>query len=108
MCPVNSNPPHRVAVLPWLRRPGQRLLVPNWLAITIGRWILAWRPLDDTELAHELEHVRQWQRYGLLFIPRYLRASWRAARAGGDRYRDNLFERAARAAARSAAARVRE
>jgi hypothetical protein len=99
---------HRVVVWAWLRPIGQRLLMPNWLAITIGRWILAWRPLDDTELAHELEHVCQWQRYGLLFIPRYLRASWRAARAGGDRYRDNLFERAARAAARSAAARVRE
>lgn len=91
-------------VWPWLRPVGQRLLLPSWLAITVGRWIFAWRPLNDAELAHELAHVRQWQRYGLLFIPRYLRASWRAVRAGGDRYRDNAFERAAQAAA----ARARE
>jgi hypothetical protein len=102
--PVNSNPPHRVLVWPWLRPTGQRLLLPNWLAITIGRWIFAWRPLEPAELAHELEHVRQWQHYGVLFIPRYLRASWRAANAGDDRYRDNIFE----AAAMRAATRVRE
>jgi hypothetical protein len=88
-----------VYVVPWLRRPGARLLVPNWLAITIGRRIFAWRPLDEVELAHELAHVRQWSRYGLLYIPRYLRASWRARRAGHDGYRDNPFERAAFAAA---------
>ncbi len=87
-------------MVPWLRRPGHRLLVSNWLAITVGHWILAWRPLDAAELAHEMEHVRQWQRYGVRFIPRYLRASWQAARRGGDRYRDNVFERAARAAAK--------
>ncbi len=98
----------RVVVWAWLRPIGQRLLMPNWLAITIGRWIFAWRPLDAAELAHELEHVRQWQRYGLLFIPRYLRASWRAARAGGDRYRDNAFERAAQAAATRAGETIPE
>ena len=90
---------HRVVVWAWLRPLGQRLLMPSWLAITIGRWIFAWRPLNNAELAHELEHVRQWQHYGVLFIPRYLRASWRAANAGGDRYGDNAFERAAREAA---------
>jgi hypothetical protein len=74
----------------------------DWLAITIGRWIFAWRPLDAAELAHELEHVRQWQRYGLVFIPRYLAESRRAARSGGDRYRDNRFEVEARAAEEAA------
>ena len=85
--------------MPWLRRPGHHLVLQNWLAITIGSWIFAWRPLDPVELAHEVTHVRQWQRYGLLFIPRYLRASWVAQRGGGDRYRDNKFEREAIAAA---------
>lgn len=76
----------------------QRLVLPNWAAITIGRWIFAWRQLDSAELAHELKHVEQWHRYGLLFIPRYLRSSWRAARAGRDRYFDNEFEKEAMAA----------
>ena len=73
----------------------QRLVLPNWLAITVGRRIFAWRELDMAELEHELTHVRQWARYGPRFIPRYLRASLRAARSGGDRYSDNPFERAA-------------
>jgi hypothetical protein len=94
------EPAHQLIVLPWLRRPGDHLLLPNWLAITIGKWIFSWRPLNDAELAHELTHVRQWHRYGLRFIPRYLRASWRAAwPEEGDSYRDNKFEVQARAAA---------
>jgi hypothetical protein len=76
--------------------------MPGWLAITIGRWIFAWRPLDEAELAHELEHVRQWRENGLRFIPRYLGESRRAARSGGDRYRDNRFEVEAHAAAEAA------
>lgn len=102
MSPAQETIDHRLLIIPWLKRPAQRFVLPDWLAITIGRLILAWRPLDDAELAHELTHVRQWQRYGVLFIPRYFRASWRAARAGGDRYRDNVFERAAMAAAERA------
>jgi hypothetical protein len=92
-------PPHRLIVLPFLRRLGARLIMPNWLAITIGRWIFAWRPLDPAELAHELEHIRQWRANGLRFIPRYLAESRRAAAGGGDGYRDNRFEVEARAAA---------
>jgi hypothetical protein len=90
---------HRLHVVPALRRIGAVLLLRDWLAITIGRDIWTWRPLDEAELAHELEHVRQWERFGLLYIPRYARASWRAVRAGGHWYRDNAFEIAARAAA---------
>lgn len=75
------------------------MFVQGWLAITIGRHIWSWRDLDERELAHELCHVRQWRRYGARFIPRYARASWRAWRAGGDPYRDNAFEVAARQAA---------
>lgn len=103
MSPTDSDrqPIHRLIVLPWLRRPGGRLLMRDWLAITIGRWIFCWRPLDEAELAHELAHVRQWQRHGVRFIARYLGASRAASRAGGERYRDNPFEIEARAAAES-------
>ena len=90
---------HRLHVLPWLRAIGGRVLIPGWLAMTVGRDIVSWRPLSPAELAHELEHVRQWDRYGIRFVARYGRASWRAAQAGGHWYRDNAFEVAARAAA---------
>jgi hypothetical protein len=39
------------------------------------------------------------------FVPRYLAASWRARRSGGDWYRDNPFEREAQAAAEALADR---
>jgi hypothetical protein len=93
------TPGHRLHVVPRLRRIGAAMLVRDWLAITIERDIWTWRALSDAELAHELEHVRQWGRHGLLYIPRYARASWRAMRAGGNWYRDNEYEIAARAAA---------
>jgi hypothetical protein len=94
---ARSQPPHRVHVLRALQRPG-RILLPNWLAITFGRDIWTWRPLDERELRHELEHVRQWRRYGSTFAVRYLRASLRSWRAGSGWYRGNAFEVAARAA----------
>ena len=81
--------------------------MPGWLAITIGRSIFGWRPLDDVELAHELAHDRQWRTNGLRFIPRYLAESRRAAAGGGDRYRDNRFEVEARAAADAVRSRTR-
>jgi hypothetical protein len=96
------SPAYHLHVLPWLRGPGGRVLVHGWLAITIGDHIWAWRDLDTQELAHELCHVRQWRRYGARFIPRYMRASWRAWQAGADPYRDNAFEVAARRAAAAA------
>lgn len=73
----------------------QRFVLPNWTAITIGHRIFSWRKLDDVELAHELKHVEQWKKLGLRFIPAYFMASFRASRSGGDRYRDNQFEREA-------------
>jgi hypothetical protein len=94
----SSEPRYRLHIVPATRRIGH-LFLPGWLAITIGRDIWSWRALTSPELAHELCHVRQWQRYGLRFIPRYVRASWRAWSAGGDPYRDNAFEVAARRAA---------
>lgn len=92
------SPPHCLHVWPWTRRPAQRFLLPHWEAITIGRHIISWRPLSEVDLAHELKHVEQWSQLGLLFVVRYLRAGRAAARAGGDRYRDNPFEVEARAA----------
>jgi hypothetical protein len=90
---------YRVIVFPPLRLIGQRFILPNWLAITIARWIFAWRPLDDAELAHELCHVRQWHEHGFFgYIAAYLGESRRARSAGKDRYRDNKFEVEARAA----------
>ncbi len=88
---------YRLHVRPPLRRIGA-LLMRDWLAITIGKHIWAWRPLTDRELRHELAHVRQWRAAGMLFPLRYLVASITAGRAGSGWYRGNQFEREARAA----------
>ncbi len=92
---------HRLHVWPWLRPLG-RLLLPDWLAITIGRDVLAWRDLSERELRHELAHVAQWRRHGWTLPVRYALESFRAWRAGESWYRGNRFEVEARAAERSA------
>jgi hypothetical protein len=92
-------PSYRVHVWGWLKAPAQRLLMPDWLAITIGNDIFAWRALDDAELGHELVHVRQWRANGVAYIWRYYQASNAAQKAGLDRYRANSFEVEAYAAA---------
>lgn len=66
------------------------------LAMTLGHIVLGLdaTSLDVTQL-HELVHVRQYERWGPLFIPAYL-ACWLVLRlAGKDGYRDNPFEREA-------------
>lgn len=98
---MSHSPGHRVHIWPWLRRPG-RLLLREWLAITLGRHILAWRNLDARELRHELAHVEQWRRHGLGLVPRYALESLRAMRSGAGWYRGNRFEVEARAAEASA------
>ena len=90
---------HRVHVWPWLRPLGS-VVLPDWLAITIGSQIYTWRALNEAELAHELAHVRQWKRIGLAFPLIYFAASLRARRAGKRWYHDNPFEKEARDAAR--------
>jgi len=92
-------PPYHCVVLPFLRPLGERFVMPTWLAMTIGPLIFSWRKLDPVELAHEVQHVRQWRREGLMYIPRYFAASDAAVKAGKDRYWDNSFEVEARAAA---------
>ena len=89
---------HRVHVIPGLRRLGGRLL-PNWLAITLGRDIFCWRELSPVELQHELQHVRQWSRYKVIFPLVYLGASVAALVARRGWYQGNRFEVEARAAA---------
>lgn len=93
--------PHRLHVWPWLRRPG-KLLLREWLAITIGRDVMAWRQLSARELRHELAHVEQWRRHGWTLPPRYAAASFLAWRSGQGWYRGNRFEVEARAAEGSA------
>jgi hypothetical protein len=93
-----TRPRHRVVVWGWTRRLGG-LALRDWLAITLGGTIVAWRALEDEELEHELEHVRQWRRHGVTFPVRYLAASIGARRAGKRWYADNRFEIEAREAA---------
>lgn len=87
--------PPRIHVWPWLRRVGG-VALHDWLAITLGRHIFAWRDMTERELRHELVHVEQWSRHGWRFPVAYLAASLRARRRGEHWYRDNPFEREAR------------
>lgn len=68
-------------------------------AITLGHVVLGRdaRALARTR-AHERVHVRQYERWGPLFLPAYVAASAWAAMRGGHFYDDNVFEREARAA----------
>lgn len=75
----------------WPRRLGW-----PYRAITLGHVVLAVDELDDETIRHELVHVRQYERWGPLFIPAYLLASLLARLRGGHPYRDNPFEVAAR------------
>jgi hypothetical protein len=69
-------------------------------AMTLGHVVLGC-VVDglDACRAHELVHVRQYERWGPLFIPAYLGCSAYIWLRGGDAYRDNPFEREAYAVA---------
>lgn len=66
-------------------------------AITFGHVIVA---VDQAQLnhsrAHEQVHVRQYERWGILFFPLYLGSSLGQLLRGRQPYRDNRFEREAR------------
>lgn len=66
-------------------------------AITLGHVIVAVTRGDlQRSLAHELVHVRQYERWGVLFFPAYAASSlWQWLR-GGRAYWDNCFEIEAR------------
>ena len=68
----------------------------RFAAITLGHVIIGLdaRCLDNCR-AHEHVHVRQYERWGVLFFPLYLASSaWQWAHRR-DPYRDNVFEREA-------------
>jgi hypothetical protein len=72
------------------------------LAITFGHVVLGLTHSDLAESrVHEHAHVRQYERWGVLFFPLYLASSSAQLLGGRDPYRDNAFERQAfQAAAR--------
>lgn len=77
-----------------------RRLIPlkgGALALTVGHVVLA---RDERAMArcrtHERVHVRQYERWGPLFIPAYVLASIVAFLQGRHYYLDNIFEREAR------------
>jgi len=69
-------------------------------AMTLGHVILA---VDRSALVqlrqHERVHVRQYERWGPLFVPAYLLSSLLQLLRGRNPYRENHFERQAYAAA---------
>lgn len=62
--------------------------------------------IDDETFEHELVHVRQYELWGPLFVPIYLIVSLWARTRGGNAYRDNRFEVAARGGRYSGGGRV--
>ncbi len=63
------------------------------MAMTLGHTILGKTDAAlDVARDHEMVHVRQYERWGPLFIPAYLLASLWQWLAGRDAYRDNPFE----------------
>jgi hypothetical protein len=65
-------------------------------AQTLGRYVFAREPLSPQFVEHELEHVRQWQRLGPLFLPAYLASSVSALARHRHPYWTNRFEVSAR------------
>lgn len=71
-------------------------------AITLGHAVFGRdeRALQVTR-AHERVHVRQYERWGIAFVPAYLTASLVLLLLGRDGYRENPFEREAYAVDRA-------
>jgi hypothetical protein len=77
---------------PRLARLLNRLWLPA-MAITLGHSVLAQtRGSLDVTRTHERIHVRQYERWGPLFIPAYLGLWAILSLQGRDGYRDNPFE----------------
>lgn len=64
-------------------------------AQALGRYVLSRDPLSPDMLAHEFEHIRQWERFGPFYLPIYFGWSAVAALRGKRAYWDNGFELAA-------------
>jgi len=66
------------------------------LAITFGHVVLGVRHSDLAEArGHEHAHVRQYERWGVLFFPVYIASSGAQLVRGRHPYHDNAFERQA-------------
>lgn len=87
----------------WPRRLGW-----HYRAITLGHCVLCVDEIDPELMAHEMVHVRQFERWGPLLLFAYPAASVRAVASGGHHYRDNHFEAQARALSASEPAESRE
>jgi hypothetical protein len=80
--------------------PG-RLLRGNRLwrggaAMVLGHVILARdQACLERSRAHEMAHVRQFERWGVLLVPTYVAVAWWLALRGYDPYMDHPFEREA-------------
>jgi hypothetical protein len=70
----------------------------GYSAITLGQVITSHGPMSSRTRRHEGEHVRQWTRGGLVFALLYLLEGVRCLVLRRNAYRDNVFERRARAA----------
>ena len=83
--------------------------VLGFSAMTLGHVILA---VDRSALsqlrAHEHVHVRQYERWGPLFVPAYLLSSLVQLLRGRNPYRENHFERQAYAVAEGRRPLLRE
>lgn len=65
-------------------------------AQTLGHFVLTRETVSPEILAHECEHIRQWSRFGPLYLPLYFGSSALAWLRGRRPYWDNAFEAAAR------------
>lgn len=86
-------------IAPRRARSTRRSQRARFIAITFGHVVLG----ESTAVLerwrrHEHAHVRQYERWGVLFFLAYPIASLRAWLCGGRPYWDNAFEREARAA----------
>jgi hypothetical protein len=70
----------------------------HYRAITFGHVVLCVDEPDPTLIRHELAHVKQYERWGPLFVPAYVVASIVSMVRGGHAHTDNHFEVAARRA----------
>lgn len=72
---------------------GLRHLGPGFSALTLGHVIIGQNIDCLTRCrAHELVHVRQYERWGILFVPCYLLSSLGLWVVGKRPYLDNPFE----------------
>ena len=71
-------------------------LPSRFAAITFGHVVIGLdHPLLSSVRAHELVHVRQYERWGVFFFPLYVASSITQLICGRHPYFDNAFEREA-------------